>query len=93
MEKKYQARDGFVKRTIAGEALLVPVGKMTQEFNGMIMLNETGDFLWDLLKEEKTVKELVDAMKVEFDAAEDVLEADIREFVEYGVSEGVMEEK
>ena len=90
MISAYQAKTGFVKRTIAGETLLVPVGKTTQEFNGMVMLNETGSYLWDLMQEPKTKEELVVAMKAEFDATEEELIADIDEFVEYGQSQGML---
>ena len=84
------AKTGFVKRTIAGETLLVPVGKTTQEFNGMVMLNETGSYLWDLMQEQKTKEELITAMKAEFDATEEELVADIDEFLEHGVEQGMI---
>ena len=83
----YQAKQGFVKRTIAGETLLVPVGATTREFNGMIMLNETGSYLWDLLAEARSREQLIEEMQKEFDAAAEEIGADVDEFLANGMKE------
>ena len=90
MEKFYQAKQGFARREIAGEVLLVPVGATTRELNGMILLNETGDYLWDLLAEKRTREELVAEMKKEFDASAEEISGDVDEFLETGVDRGVI---
>lgn len=45
---------------IAGEVILVPTGAATQQFNGMITLNEVAAFIWKNLDESKSKEELVD---------------------------------
>lgn len=40
-------RHEYVMRQIAGETILVPVGKTPLEQNGLLALNESGAFLWD----------------------------------------------
>ena len=87
MATTYQAKEGFIKRKIAGEILLVPVGKTSQDFNGMIVLNESGDYLWDLLKMPHTREELLAEMQKEFsgDAAE--ISADLDEFLAQGIQD------
>lgn len=61
-------KEGFAKRNIAGEEIVVPVGKKVMDFNGMITLNGTGAFFWDCLVEdttkEKVVKKVLDAYEV-----------------------------
>ena len=39
----------LIKREIAGDVILVPVGKTALDSNGLFMLNELGGFLWNLL--------------------------------------------
>ena len=41
----------LIKRDIAGDTVLVPVGKTVMENNGLFILNELGAFIWDMLPE------------------------------------------
>lgn len=77
----YQAKDGFIAREIAGEMLLVPTGTRTQEFNGMICLNETGIFLWEAIQTPKTVDELVEILIKEFETTVEEAKSDILDFI------------
>ena len=43
----------FMLRDIAGEVILVPTGAATQQFNGMITLNEVAAFIWKNLDESE----------------------------------------
>ena len=51
----------FVINNVAGETVAVSVGN-NDSFNGYIKLNETGAFIWDLLKEETTVEAIAKAL-------------------------------
>ena len=69
---------GFLMRQVAGRYVLAPVGETAKSFSGMITMNATGKFLWDLLEQDQTVdslaQALVDNYEVEFDKAkEDVI--------------------
>ena len=44
----------LIKRQIAGDTVLVPVGKAVYDANGLFILNDVGAFLWDLLPEKET---------------------------------------
>lgn len=87
---RYQAKPDFVVRTIAGETLLIPVGAMTKEFNGMILLNETGTFLWEAMKTPRTEDELVGLMLAEFETDDSTALSDIKEFISGGVQDGLI---
>ena len=50
----------LIKRTIAGETFLVPIGEGAKKFNGMFALNELGDFLWERIPAAKDPAELVE---------------------------------
>ena len=69
---------GFLMRQVAGRYVLAPVGETVKTFSGMITMNATGKFLWDLLEQDQTVeslaKALVDTYEVDLEkATEDVI--------------------
>lgn len=41
----------LVKREIAGDTILVPVGETTTKLQGLLTINETGAAIWDALPE------------------------------------------
>ena len=49
----------LIKRDIAGDTVLVPVGKTVMENNGLFILNELGAFIWDMLPELGSEEEAV----------------------------------
>ena len=57
----------FILREIAGENILVPVGTAAVNFNGLISMNGVGRFIFDLLAEERTARELADRVCGEYD--------------------------
>lgn len=90
---RFVARQGFITREIAGEYMLVPGNLETvhlsdgtdlPEFNGIIELNELSLFLFELLKEPKTIKQLIEEVKKEFDTEGQDISEDIEEFLETG---------
>ncbi len=74
-------KSGFAKREIAGSIIVVPVGKTSLEFNGMITLNESGSFFWDCFTNDITVDDAVKMITDEYDVDEDRARADIEKFV------------
>lgn len=50
-------KDGFVLEKVGGDYLAVAVGELADTFNGMVRLNETGAFLWNLLTEAECSRE------------------------------------
>ena len=42
-------KKGFMLRSIAGTHVVIPLGERVVDFNGILTLNETGAFLWELL--------------------------------------------
>lgn len=82
----------FILREIAGDYVLVPVGKTALEFNGMITVNETGAFLWTALQEECTEESLVNAVLKEYDAGRREAEQDVSDFLEILREKKILEE-
>lgn len=72
----------FVLREIAGDYILVPVGKTALDFNGLITVNEIGAFLWEKLQEDVSVEDLLAEVLKEYDVDEATAREDIEEFID-----------
>lgn len=71
----------LIKREIAGDTVLVPVGRTVLETNGLFVLNELGSYLWDLLPAAADESALVTAVLKEYQVDEATARADIRAFL------------
>lgn len=71
----------FVHREIAGDHVLVPIGKTSAEYNGLFPLTETGAFVWDLLPEAENEEFLVNKLLEEYEADRATVENDVKEFL------------
>lgn len=72
----------LIKREIAGESFLIPVGRTVYDANGLYALTEVGAFLWDLLPQAQDEAELLRAVLAEYEVAEQEAAADIAVFLE-----------
>ncbi len=71
----------FMIRDIAGEVILVPTGVATQQFNGMITLNEVAAFIWKNLDEAESKETLVHKIMDEFEVDKETAMTDVEGFV------------
>ena len=72
----------LIKRDIAGEVFLVPVGKSMYDSNGLFILSELGAFIWDLLPIVADEDAIVAAVLNDYEVDEATARADIREFLQ-----------
>ncbi len=91
---RFMARPGFMAREVAGEQILIPLDtggvRLSNEehlpsFNGMIRLNGLGLFLWQELKDPRTIDELAAAVEARFDTKGQNIREDIRDFLNTGI--------
>lgn len=87
MKLKYN----FIVNEIADKKVAVTVGEDTENFNGMIRLNNTAAFIFDMLKEDVTEDEIVAAMKEKYDAEEEQLRQTVHSFIETLQKSNVLE--
>ena len=59
--------EGFCLREVLGEKIVVPTGAAAAKLSGIAALNETGEFLFQLLQTEQTEETLLAAMLAEYD--------------------------
>lgn len=69
-EVKMEIRKQLVKRNIAGDVILVPIGDASLELKGLVTLNETGELLWDRLPQAADAADLAAALRAEYDVDE-----------------------
>lgn len=80
----------YVVRKIAGETVVVPVDAENLDANILIMLNETGAVLWDLLYEGSDEEKIISAFCDEYNVDEDTVRKDLYEFIGYIKSKGIV---
>lgn len=71
----------LIKRDIAGDIILVPVGDSVYDSNGLFALNELGAFLWDKLPQAQDREALLKAVLAEYDVTRDEAAKDLDEFL------------
>lgn len=77
-----QLKKELIRREIAGDVLLVPVGGTVLENNGLFALNELGAFLWDRLETAADEETLVQAVLAEYEVEETTARTDTAEFLQ-----------
>ena len=85
-------KDGFIVRQIAGQNVAVALGERATEFHGMIKLNDSALFIWNLLKKDTTVDEMIDAMLDEYELDRDTARSAIEKIVGVLRSAKILEE-
>ena len=73
---------GFLMRQVAGRYVLAPVGDTVKIFSGMITMNATGKFLWDLLEQDQTIDSLAQALADTYEVDFDKAKEDVSKYLE-----------
>lgn len=88
----YQASSDFILRNIAGEVVLVPIGKKAHNLNSVMMFTESGAFLWECLSKESLTKtEMANALSKEYTVDYDSAMTDVLSFLEKSIAHSMVE--
>ena len=71
----------LIKREIAGDTILVPVGKTVLDSNGLFMLNELGAFIWEILPRAESEEEICEAILAEYEVSPEEIARDVEDFL------------
>ena len=82
----------FILSDVAGSHLLVPIGKLTADFNGVVSLNDMAVVMWNLLESDTTPEALLAAVLAEYDVPAEQVKADIADFLHQLRRLGCLEE-
>ena len=85
--------EGFCIRKVLDETIIIPTGKAAHCLSGLISVNETGEFLFELLQTEQTMESLVDRMLEEFEVEKEIAKADVEAFVKVLIEHEMIEQK
>lgn len=84
-------KDDFILRKVADSYVVVPVNSMTIDFNGIINLNETGAFLFEILQKGADKQTLLKKLMSEYEVSADNAESDIDKFIQKLKDEDILE--
>jgi hypothetical protein len=85
--------ENFVLKSIAGEAVVMPVGDTVNKINGMIKLNPTAEIMWKALETEATIEDVISAVRANCqNINEDTIIEDVVAFTEKLRNLGILEE-
>lgn len=72
----------FVVRQVMDHVVAIPVGSTALQLNGMIMLNDVSNIIWDCLTAETSVEAITQAVTQHFEVSEAEAKADVVEFLD-----------
>ncbi len=84
-------KEGFIRKNIGGNEVVVAVGKTSLEFNAMINLNSTASLLWSYLEKGTTEEELVAALVEKYEIDDTTAKRDVDAFLLKARSAGIIE--
>ena len=74
-------KDGFILRKVGIQYVVAATGKASENFNGMMRLNESGAFAFRLLQAGISEEELVQRIVAEYEVGEEAARADVENFL------------
>lgn len=74
-------KKGYVLRNIADQYIVVPVGERVNDLHGMLVLNKTAAFLWELMESEQSLSFIVNALTAKYDISADEAQKETQEFI------------
>ena len=64
---KYIRNNNFVHRNLMGKDMLFPIGKVQNNFQGAVLLDEVSLFIWNSLSEKKELSIIAIEVSRDFD--------------------------
>jgi hypothetical protein len=84
-------KEGFIMRNMGGQAVVVSIGAASKVFNGMVKLNETGEFLWKKISEGAEREDLIQALLEKYEVNEETANRDVDNFIQSLEQPGIIE--
>jgi hypothetical protein len=81
LDKCFTKESDLVTRDVAGEIIIVPIKGHVGDLEGVFTLNELGTMIWELINGQTTGRELVEAVRNEYDVGAAEAEKDVVDFL------------
>lgn len=79
----------FKLRNVGGMNIIVSTAGM--DFQGIITVNNTGEFIWRMLEKDASQEEILTALAKECNVAESEIKSDVEEFIASLKGAGIIE--
>ena len=81
----------FTIQKVGGSYVAVPVGESSKRFHGMLQLNDTAAFLWNLMVERDcTEEDLTDALLADYQVERELAARDVHRIVTQLSENGIL---
>ena len=90
---EYKIKDGFEMKKIADEFVVIPRGANALTFNSSVVFNESGAFLWSMLKDSSSVEMLASSLKQKYSIDYELAKKDVEYFVKKMLDNGLLQKK
>lgn len=67
----YKSNENFVINNIANETVIVPISSSVANMGNLLILNDTGAFIINHIKESTTIFDIANAMSKEFEVPDE----------------------
>jgi hypothetical protein len=81
LDDVYQKNPDIVSRKIADEVILVPIRRNIGNLENIYTLNKISTFVWELIDGRRNVKEIVDAVRENFEVGPSTAINDVVDFL------------
>jgi len=82
LESIVRQSPNIVSRTIAGEAVLVPIARSAEEMDAIYTLNETASTIWEALDGQRTLGEVLALVLQAYEVEAEQAQNDLFELLE-----------
>lgn len=83
---------GVIYRNIAGEHVLIPVGSIAMDQNGMFVMTELGAQIWQMVDGGAPKEQIISVLLEEYEVEESRLRADVEDFLQRMIDAKLIEE-
>jgi len=81
LKTRFTKEKDLVTRDVAGEEIIVPIKGHVGDLEGVFTLNEVGAMIWRLIDGQTTVRQLMEAVRNEYDVEVPEAEKDVVDFL------------
>ena len=85
-------KEGFIVREVMGQAVAIPTGKASEDFSGMVKLNNTGKDIWNGVADGLSKTEIVEKIVKKYDVSFEDAETGVQKFLSQMIERGFIEE-
>ena len=80
----------FDTMDLDNEIVAIPIGEGADQYHGVIKLNETAAHIFELLKNDVTEEEIVEALEKDYSVSREIIVADVRRYIDAFQAKGML---